>query len=87
VDDFLIDDQDWRVEYLVVDTRNWWPGSKVVISPQWIREVGWNQAKVFVDLTRAAVKTSPPYDAEKVLSPEYSANLHKHYATTRHQRR
>ena len=29
VEDFLIEDADWSIHYLVVDTKNWWPGKKV----------------------------------------------------------
>jgi hypothetical protein len=34
VDQFYFDDETWAVRYLVVDTRKWWPGKKVVESPQ-----------------------------------------------------
>jgi hypothetical protein len=87
VDDFLIDDQTWEIRYLVVDTRNWWPGKKVVIAPPWIREVGWNEAKVFVGLTRAAIKASPPYDPEKAVSAQYAGDLRDHYARSGHHER
>ena len=28
VDDFLVEDADWSIRYLVVDTKNWWPGRR-----------------------------------------------------------
>jgi hypothetical protein len=31
VDDFLVDDRAWAIRYLIVDTRNWWPGKKVAL--------------------------------------------------------
>jgi len=33
VEDFLVDDHEWAIRYMIVDTRNWWPGKKVIISP------------------------------------------------------
>jgi hypothetical protein len=36
VEDFLVDDRSWAIRYLVIDTRNWWPGKKVLVSPKWI---------------------------------------------------
>ena len=39
VDDFIVDDETWAIRYLIVDTRNWWPGKKVLISPKWIERV------------------------------------------------
>jgi hypothetical protein len=79
VDDFLIDDRSWDIRYLIVDTRNWWPGKKVIVAPQWIHEVGWEEAKVFVDLTRNAIKTSPAYDPNQQVTPDYAGQLHQHY--------
>ncbi len=26
IEDFLVDDADWSIHYLVVNTKNWWPG-------------------------------------------------------------
>jgi len=28
VEDFIIDDETWSIRYLIVGTRNWWPGKK-----------------------------------------------------------
>ena len=44
VEDFLVDDRAWAIRYLVVDTRNWWPGKKVVLSPEWIKTVSWPES-------------------------------------------
>jgi hypothetical protein len=41
VEDFLVDDRTWAIRYIVVDTLNWLPGRKVVISPGWIKTVSW----------------------------------------------
>ena len=51
VDDFVIDDETWAIRYLVIDTRSWWPGKKVLISPRWIERVSWDLAKVFVNIS------------------------------------
>ena len=79
VDDFLIDDRSWEVRYLIVDTRNWWPGKKVIVAPQWIAAVGWDEARVHVDLTRTAIKGSPAYDPTRQVTPDYAGQLHQHY--------
>lgn len=83
VDDFLIDEASWEIGYIVVDTRNWWPGKRVLVSPDWIFEVGWDEAKVYVDLTRDAIKRSPPCDPAQPISAEYVGQLHEHYGLPR----
>jgi len=79
VDDFIIDDETWAIRYLVIDTRNWWPGKKVLISPKWIERVSWNESKVFVNLTRETIKLSPEYTEEARLTRAYEDELHRHY--------
>ena len=79
VEDFLIDPQSWQIRFLVVDTRNWWPGRKVVLAPLWLQRVGWTEAKVYVDLTREAIKASPSYDPDRPILHDYADQLHRHY--------
>ena len=79
VDDFMIDDESWGIRYLVIETRNWWPGKHVLISPKWIERVSWGESKVFINLSLEAIKHSPEYFAESTPTRGYEAELHKHY--------
>jgi uncharacterized protein YrrD len=79
VEDFVIDDKTWAIRYLIIDTRNWWPGKKVLVSPQWIDRVSWSESKVFVNLTRETVKQSPEYAEESLITRDYETGLHRHY--------
>jgi uncharacterized protein YrrD len=79
VEDFVIDDETWAIRYLVIDTRNWWPGKKVLVSPQWIERVSWSESKVFVNLSRETIKQSPEYTDESLLTRDYETILHGHY--------
>ena len=79
VEDFLVDPETWTIRYLIVGTRNWWPGKKVLISPQWIDRVSWRENKVFVGLSREAIKASPEYTETSFLNREYETGLHRHY--------
>lgn len=79
VDDFVIDDETWAIRYLVIDTRNWWPGKQVLLSPKWIERVSWEESKIFVNLPREAIKQSPGYTEEFLITRDYEAGLHRHY--------
>jgi hypothetical protein len=79
VQDFIIDDETWAIRYLIVDTHNWWPGKKVLVSPQWIERVSWGENKVFVNLSRETIKQSPEYTEESLLTRDYETELHRHY--------
>jgi hypothetical protein len=79
VADFFIDDQTWAIRYLIVDTHNWLPGKKVLISPQWIDRISWGERKVFVNVLREAIKHSPEFKEESLLSRAYETGLYHHY--------
>ena len=79
VEDFIIDDETWAIRYLIIDTRNWWPGKKVLLSPQWIEKVSWEKSKVFVKLHCATIKQSPEYMENSLLTRDYETGLHRHY--------
>ena len=78
-EDFLIDDTDWRIAYLVIDTQDWWPGKRVLLSPRWLDEVSWSQRKIFVALDSDRIKNSPAYHAGNELDPEYETELDDYY--------
>jgi hypothetical protein len=79
VEDFIVDDDTWAIRYLIIDTRNWWPGKKVLVSPQWIERVSWRESKVFIDLSRETIKQAPEYTEESLLTRDYESGLHRHY--------
>jgi hypothetical protein len=84
VSDFVVDDEDWVIRYLIADTRNWWPGKKVLISTQWIERISWEESKVFINLTREAVKGSPEYTEAALITRDYEEELHRHYLRERY---
>lgn len=59
VEDFIINSETWAIDYLVVDTGSWFSGKKVILSPEWIEQVKWEDTSVYVDIPVDAVKNSP----------------------------
>jgi len=79
VEDFIIDDETWAIRYLLINTKNWWSGKKMLVSPQWIERVSWNDSKVYINLSREVIKQSPEYTEDQLLTREYEIELHSHY--------
>ena len=79
VEDFVVDDETWAIRYLIVGTKNWWPGRKVLISTRWVDRISWEDSKVFVDLTRETIQLSPEYTEQSLISREYETALHDYY--------
>lgn len=84
VEDFLIDDQNWAIRYVVVDTVNWWPGKKVVIAPQWIKDVSWTDSRVYVNLSRERIKNAPEYDPTAIVDREYEEKLYDYHQSPKY---
>ena len=79
VEDFIIDDDTWAIRYLVINTGNWWPGKKVLISPYWIDRISWDESKVFINHTRETIKQSPQYMDDVLPTREFETKLHGHF--------
>lgn len=79
VEDFLLRDTDWSIHYLAVDTKNWWPGKKVLISPRSVKRIDWTERLVDLSVDRQKVKDSPPYDASTFLGEAFQNKHSDHY--------
>jgi hypothetical protein len=79
VEDFVIDDETWAIRYLIVATSDFWPGKKVLISPQWIEKVSWEESEVMIDLTREMIKGAPEYADGSLPSRDDETGLYGYY--------
>lgn len=79
VEDFIVDDEAWAIRYILVDTANWWPGKKVVISPEWTGEVSWSDSRVYVDLPQEQIKAAPEDDSSRPFGRDDEARLLEHH--------
>ena len=77
--DFVFDDQNWTVRYVIVDTNPWLPGGKVLISPIVTGQADWEAKKLPVLLTREQVKNSPDIRMEEDLSAQDEIKYYDHY--------
>jgi uncharacterized protein YrrD len=79
VDDFIVDDERWQIRYLIVDTRNWWPGRHVIVPTDWVERINWEQETILVDVRRDQIKNAPEYSRGQRLGADYERNLEEHY--------
>jgi uncharacterized protein YrrD len=64
LEDLLFDEEDWSVQLIVIDPRNWWPGKHVMVAPQRISAVNWDDKSVSIGMSRAEIESSPEYDPD-----------------------
>ena len=78
-EDLVIDAPSFSVRYLVVDTRTWLPGKKVLIAPEWIKHICWAEEQVKLAMTMEKVKNSPEYDQGKDITREFEEKMYAYY--------
>ena len=79
VAEFIVQTEGWVIRYLVVDTRNWLPGKKILISPAWVQRVSWDERRLHVDLSRQEIRGSVEFDPSAPINREYEARLYDYY--------
>jgi len=66
IEDFIIDDADWNIHCIVVDTGFLFSGKKVMLPPDVVEEIRWDVSEVMVDRSTAQVKDAPEYDKSEL---------------------
>jgi hypothetical protein len=79
VEDFLVNDADWSIRYIKVDTRNWWPGERVLISAYSVRDIAWSGRLMHISVNRQKVKKAPPYDPAITVDGAYEEKFLTYY--------
>jgi hypothetical protein len=79
IEDVVVGDETWTIRYLIIDTQNWLPGKRVLISTDWIDRISWEEVKIFVDLTREKIRDAPEYTKGTLITRQYEENVHRHY--------
>jgi hypothetical protein len=80
VEDFIVDDREWLIRYMVVNTRNILPGKKTLVSPDWIERVSWAESKVYLDIAEEELKGAPEFDYSTPVSRKYETRLYDYYS-------
>ena len=79
VDDFLFDDDEWTVRYLVASTGGWLKGRLVLISPAALRRPDWQAREFPVDLTQKQIEESPSILSDAPVARQKEVELARHY--------
>jgi sporulation protein YlmC with PRC-barrel domain len=80
IEDIIIDDQDWQIVYVIVDTSNWLPWSKkVLIGTSRMDEISYVNQQVKINLSIESIKSAPEFDPSKPVNVEYEKQLYDYY--------
>ncbi|MGW8314178.1 MAG: hypothetical protein ACWGNV_01150 [Bacteroidales bacterium] len=80
VRDLIMDDVDWQVVYLIIDTSSWKPWSKsVVLSVSWLETVSYEKHEVAIAMDPDRIKEAPEFDPAHPIGMDYEKALHDYY--------
>ncbi|OIR01541.1 PRC-barrel domain protein [mine drainage metagenome] len=61
---FMLDEKSWAISAMVADTGKWYSDKELLIAPENLERIGYEESKVFVKLTKAGIRKA----AETALS-------------------
>ncbi len=79
VTDFIIEDDDWTLRYVVVRVTAEGGKRDIVLNPWWSREIDWARHIMYFDLPAAQILSSPELDPAFPLDRNYETRLHDYY--------
>ena len=82
VTNLYFEDDSWAVRYLVVATGSWLFGKKVLVSPNSVEAIEWDERIIEVSLSTEQVRDSPDIDADRPISRQ-RRNCAKRYGWSR----
>ncbi len=70
VSDFIFDDTNWQIMYLVIRSNNWFDGKQFLIETGTVKEIQWENSKVIVNITTDEVKSSNLFNESEFMQTE-----------------
>ncbi|ASJ70798.1 PRC-barrel domain-containing protein [Granulosicoccus antarcticus] len=77
--DLVINSESWTIDLLALDTSKWLPGRTVVISPQSVDKISWDERKLMVKMDKETIEQSPELGDLKSIETSYISRLNEFY--------
>ncbi|WP_198042558.1 PRC-barrel domain-containing protein [Oceanobacillus sp. AG] len=84
IKDIYIDDNDWKIRYVIVDTRKWLPERKVLLPPDIFIGVNTEKEAMEVEYDKNTIKNSPPVPEGTDLTRDKENQLFNYFGWTRY---
>ncbi|MEO8029152.1 MAG: PRC-barrel domain-containing protein [Bryobacteraceae bacterium] len=79
VHDFYLDEEFWRLRYLVVETGSWLDRRRVLIAPAALGSIEGERREFAVHLNRDQVQSSPDVNTDQPVSRQQEMRTNAHY--------
>ena len=78
-EDIYFDAYRFAVRFLLVDTQQWLPERKVILSPFTVGAIDDQNQLVYIELAQHQIKNSPPLATDQPVSRQYEEQYFKYY--------
>lgn len=68
VEEFLVDDETWRIDYVVISTSRWLPGRRLLIGPEHVESIDWADQSIQLNLKAKALRDVREFDPDLVIN-------------------
>lgn len=75
IDDIFIDDENWDMRLIVLETGTWFSEKKILIIPSLVQSIDWDLLKVELAISKEIVMKAPPFDPSIPITSEFESNL------------
>jgi sporulation protein YlmC with PRC-barrel domain len=83
IEDVIIDDVDWQIIYLIIDTKNWLPWSKkVIIAVDWLDSISYVNREVKINMQTETIKNAPEAKSIELIDFEFEKSLYDYYSSS-----
>lgn len=76
VSGLLLDTDGWKVRWIIADTGSFLTSHPVLLSPEWVRDVDWPDARLNVTVSADKITGAPTYDPTRTLSREQEQKIY-----------
>lgn len=79
IEDFIIDDSDWSIKYLIINLRNSYNNEFVLISPELLQQIDYGATRVFSSISQEQLEGAPRFKPDMTLSPDFEKKVYNYY--------
>lgn len=74
--DVIIDDLNWKINYLVVETSKFLAANYILVATDWINDVQWQDKNIDVEVDNEKVTNVTDFDIHAQITKEYEEKLY-----------
>jgi hypothetical protein len=79
IEDFIVDDSDWSIKYLIINLRNSNNNEFVLITPQLLQQIDYGATKVFSSISQEQLENAPRFNPDKPISIDFEKEVYNYY--------